>query len=243
MAIVVFQHGEDVGPGRFGVTLRDHGFKLDIRRVDVPSASGGSPVPRDYDNVDGVLSLGGPQNIGEPHPWLPEEMAFLKGAHDRQLPVIGICLGSQMIAEALGGKVGPMESPEVGFHTVSLNPTGQIDPLMAGIAWNSPQFCSHGFEVKQLPAGATLLGGSRACKVQVYRVGLRTIGFQYHPECDRDSIERICTGCTLMPKANLTMSDLAAQANKHYEMFARLADRLCINLVTYLFPLATRQSR
>lgn len=236
MAIVVFQHGEHVGPGRFGVTFRDHGFSLDIRRLDLPAAKGGKPVPTDYDNVDGVISLGGEQNIGEPYPWLEGEAAFIRGAHERQLPVIGICLGSQLVAHALGGQVAQMQTPEVGFHTVSLNPVGQVDPLLAGIAWDSPQFSSHGYEIKQLPPGATLLGSSKGCKVQVYRVGLRTIGLQYHPECDRAMIDAFCSSCSLMPRLGLTKSDIAAQAAKHYEMFARLADRLCINLATLLFP-------
>jgi GMP synthase (glutamine-hydrolysing) len=240
MAIVVFQHGEHVGPGRFGVTLRDHGFALDIRRVDLPASAGGRPVPTDYDNVDGILALGGEQNVGDPYPWLEQEAAYIKGAHERQLPVIGICLGSQLIAHALGGQVGPMAAPEVGFHDVMLNPTGQVEPLLGGMAWNSPQFCSHGYEVKQLPAGATLLASSKACKVQIYKAGIRTIGIQYHPECDRVSIRRFCAGCTLMPKVSLTQGDIEAQADKHYEMFARLSDRLAVNLATLLFPVAKR---
>ncbi len=240
MAIVVFQHGDRVGPGRFGVTFRDHGFTLDIRRLDLPAAAGGRPVPKDYDNVDGVLALGGEQNIGDPLPWLAEEAAFIKGAHERQLPVIGICLGAQLIAHGLGGQVAPMETPEVGFPIVSLNTTGQIEPLLQGLAWNTPQFSSHGYEIKQLPPGATLLGSSKACKNQVFRVGMRTIGFQYHPECDGAMINDFCSGCTLMPRAGLTQADVAAQADKHYEMFARLADRQCVNLATLLFPLSKR---
>jgi GMP synthase (glutamine-hydrolysing) len=240
MAIIVFQHGSNVGPGRFGVTLRDHGFTLDIRRLNLTAAQGGKPVPKDYDNVEGVLSLGGAQNIGEPYPWLEHEAAFIKGAHERQLPVVGICLGSQLIAHALGGVVAPMDTPEVGFHDVTLNTAGQIDTLMAGIAWTSPQFCSHGYEVKQLPPGATLLASSKACKVQTFRVGLRTIGFQFHPECDRLGIDELSTGCSLMPRVGLTKADVLSQADRHYEMFARLADRLAVNLATYLFPLQRR---
>lgn len=240
MAIVVFQHGDHVGPGRFGVTLRDHGFSLDIRRVDLPPAKGGRPVPPDFDNVEGVLALGGVQNIGEPHAWLNDEASYIKGAHERQIPVIGICLGAQLIAHALGGKVAPMQAPEVGFPTVSLNPVGQVEPLLGGIAWDSPQFSSHGYEITQLPQGATLLGSSKACKNQLFRVGLRTVGIQFHPECDRAMIDRFCSDCTLMPRLGLTRADIAAQADKSYEMFARLSDRLAVNLVTLLFPRVPR---
>lgn len=236
MAIVVFQHGDHVGPGRFGATLRDHGFLLDIRRLDLPPAAGGSSIPVDYDDVEGVLSLGGEQNVGDPLPWLEGESAYLRGAHERDIPVIGICLGAQLVAHGLGGSVGPMQTPEVGFHTVSINTTGQVDPLLAGLAWDSPQFCSHGFEIKRLPAGATLLASSRSCEVQCFRAGLRTFAVQYHPECDRAMIDRFCSGGSLMRRAGLTQGDISAQADRHGEMFARLADRLCVNLVTLLFP-------
>lgn len=240
MAIVVFQHGEHVGPGRFGATFRDHGFSLDVRRLDLPPASGGSSVPEDYDNVDGVLALGGEQNVGDPLPWLDQEADYLRGAHEREIPVIGICLGAQLIAHGLGGTVAPMPTPEVGFHTVSLNPVGQVDPLLGGIAWDSPQFCSHGREITALPNGAVLLASSAACRVQCFRVGLRTFAVQYHPECDRGMIDRFCSGCSLMPRVGLTQADISAQADRHGEIFSRLADRLCVNLVTLLFPASRR---
>lgn len=243
MAIIVFQHGTHVAAGRLGVTLRDHGFSLDVRRLDLPRGQGGGVVPPDLDNVHGVISLGGEQNIGDDIPWLAEEEAFIKLAHDHQLPVIGICLGAQLIAKALGGDVGPMDKPEVGFHRVLLNPIGQIDTVLAGVPWDCPQFCSHGHEVKKLPAGATLLASSASCKVQAFRAGLRTFAFQYHFECDRPAIEQYCGGgCELTAKAGLTMEHLMQQADRDYGMYARVAERLCVNLATYAFPLQRRMT-
>jgi GMP synthase (glutamine-hydrolysing) len=234
MPIIVFQHGEGVGPGRLGATLRDHGFRLDVRRLDRLGAAG---VPPDLDNVDAVVALGGEQNVGEPHEWMEPEVRFLKAAHERQLPVLGVCLGHQLLAHALGATVAAMDRPEWGFETVSLNTTGQVEPLLSGLAWDAKWFQAHGQEVKTLPPGATLLASSRACKVQCFRAGLRTFGFQFHLECDRAMVDEFAASSgESLSKLGLSKSDVAAQADRHYAMFARQADRLCVNMVAYLFP-------
>jgi GMP synthase (glutamine-hydrolysing) len=129
----------------------------------------------------------------------------------------------------------------VGFERVSLNPTGQTDPLLAGIAWDSMQYEDHGHEVKELPPEATLLASSAACRVEAFRAGLRTYAFQYHFEADRAMIEAwAAKGGATLAKAGVTPGDLSAQCDRHYASFARLADRLCVNIATYLFPALAR---
>ncbi|MEZ6211023.1 MAG: type 1 glutamine amidotransferase [Phycisphaerales bacterium] len=232
MAIIVLQHSDICGAGRLGMTLRDHGFKMDIRRVHA-----GDRVPTDFEGVDGVMSLGGPQNVGEDHPFMEREYAFLKEAHERQLPVVGICLGAQMIAHALGGDVAKMAAPEVGFPAMDIGPVGQTDTILAGVAWRSHQFQAHGYEVTKLPAGATLLASSAKCKVQAFRAGMRTYGFQFHPECDKGMARAIATdSAEFLHSAGLTKDEFEKQMAAHYDEFARLSDRMCVNIATALIP-------
>ncbi|MCA9278366.1 MAG: type 1 glutamine amidotransferase [Phycisphaeraceae bacterium] len=243
MSILVFQHHKIGVPGRLGMTLRDHGFKLDIRQPNLHE----NAVPKSIDDVQALIVLGGPQNACDEdfakHPWLVDEVNLIKQAHEAELPIIGICLGSQLIAHALGGKVSKMPKPECGMTEVSLTSPGQTEPVLAGIAWNHPQFQSHHWQVEELPDGATLLATNNNCKVQAYRAGLRTFGFQFHFECDREDIGKFLE----LEREGLSTLHIALEAaqkdaDHHYEMYARLSNRLCVNLATLLFPLAHRRS-
>ncbi len=236
MSYLVLQHSEANRPGRLGLTLRDRGHRLDVRRLHR-----NDEVPADLDDLDGIISLGGPQNVGDSAPWMGRECALLKAAHDADLPVLGICLGAQLIAHALGGAVAPMPAPEVGMHRIELNPAGQIDTLLSGIAWSSFQFCHHGQEVTKLPPGGATLASSAMCKVQAFRVARSTYGFQYHFECDRPMIaDLVRSHPRTLQAAGITEVELNKAVEQHYQSFARLADRLCVNIASYLMPLTHR---
>ncbi len=236
--IIVFQHHRIGTPGRFGMTLRDHGFRLETIRLDLDPDQGGGRVPDDLDDVHGVISMGGPQNVGDADGWIAQEQAFIREAHGRRIPVLGICLGAQMIAAALGGTVGEMDEPECGFLPVEILVPGQTEPMLAGLPWSQPRFHSHGQEVKELPAGAQLLMSSARCKVQGFKIDMRTFGFQFHPEFDRSSIEAMHSETDLFTKAGISVDDLGRQLDRHYEQYARLGDRLALNFATLCFPFA-----
>ena len=245
MAIIVFQHSDHGGPGRLGMTLRDHGFKLDVRRPDLPANDKTRGVPPDLDNVDGIVILGGAMNVTDIDKlgWMQEEAAFIKRAHEANLPIIGICLGAQLIAHALGGKVAPRDKPAIGYFTAELNTNGQTEVMFAGVPWNSPQLFSCGQEVKQLPPGAMLLAGSKAIPVQAYKVGLRTYGFIFHFECDREAVDALMgESKRAMEQAGTTPSEVAVQCDQLYSTFARVSDRISVNLTTYCFPYSERMS-
>ena len=232
MPIIVLQHSDINRPGRLGMTLRDHAFEQEIIRLDL-----GESLPPDFDDVDGVVSLGGPQQLDEKHAWIQGELDFLKEAHERSLPVIGVCLGAQLVAKALGGEVGAADEAEIGFTDVTVNARSHTETMLAGISWAAPQFQRHSYEVKELPAGAHLLASSSRCKVQAFSAGMRTFGFQYHFEAGREIIADLTRDAkTELHRMGLTTEEFAQDMETKYPVFARLADRLCVNIATYLIP-------
>ena len=246
MPIIVLQHGPTDTLGRLGPVLRDQGFALDIRRLDLWAAAGGKGpggVPADLDDVDGVISLGGAANVGDAVAWMQPELDFLRRAHAAQLPVVGICLGHQMLAAALGGEVGAAAKPEAGFSRVVATSAGHTDTLLAGIPWSTWQFQSHAQEVKKAPPDSAVLSGSADCKVQCFRVGLRSYGFQYHFECTRAGIEEFARDPFtkgLLDKAGHIGGELKAQVDTYYDDYDRLGRRLCENIGAYMWPTLAR---
>lgn len=254
MAILILQHSAHVGPGRVARVFRDLGFKLDLRRLDIVGDVVGRPagdpaqpverggVPADYDNVEGIVSLGGEMNVTDsPRAvWMDRELEYLRGAHERKIPVLGICLGSQMIAAALGGKVGAMPTPpggEWGYQVVNVAPAGQTETMFAGVPWGVRWAQSHGQMVTDLPAGGVVLASSAACRVQAFKVGLRTYGFQFHLESLRGDMKPLFEGA---PAGSIDAA--AADSDEQYARFDRVATRLVSNLVMYAFPLTRRMS-
>jgi GMP synthase-like glutamine amidotransferase len=244
MSIIILQHSDHGMPGRLGVTLRDHGFRLDIRRPD-KFGVGPQGVPTDLDNVHGIVILGGPQNVTDiaRHEWMQPEVELIKRAHARELPVVGICLGHQLIAHALGGTVDKRERPSVGFYSASITVPGQTETMLSGLQWEQQQFFACGQEVKTLPPGAMLLMTSRHTKHVAFKAGIRTYAFAFHFEVDRPLMERLIEESKAdLVGAGVTQSELKVQIDQQYDRYARLADRLCVNLTTYCLPFTKKLS-
>ena len=184
--LVVFQHLEREGPGRFGEEARRRGWTVTVCRPDR-----GEPMPR-LGPDQALLVLGGPMGVGDigspAFPWLEEEVALLRECLACERPVVGLCLGAQLLAFAAGGQVAPLtagEPPvrayEVGWGPVTwTRPPGQ-EPVLAGLHPCEPVFFWHGDRVR-LPATAVLVGSSLACREQAFRIGPRAWGLQFHAE-------------------------------------------------------------
>jgi GMP synthase (glutamine-hydrolysing) len=232
MAIIVTQHSDNCLAARLGAVLRDHGHRLDFIRPDR-----GEAFPTDLEEVDGVVSLGGPQNLDEDHPWMAGEMDLLRLAHEQRRPIVGICLGAQLLASALGGEVTKLEKPEVGMHPLSLAHGGMVDPIFAGVGWRTPMFHSHTRWISKLPADAALLASSPQCQTQAFCVGSSSYGFQFHFEAYRSTMRLWADQSPQhLEEAGVARADYDATCDAEYEAFARISDLLCLRLATLLVP-------
>ena len=184
--ILVFQHIAVEHPGIFRDFLETDG--IDWRSVELDE---GEAIP-DLEGFDALWVMGGPMDVWEEeaHPWLvPEKAAIREAVAGRNMPYLGLCLGHQLLADALGGRVGKAAEAEVGVLQVDLTEAGRGHPLMAGIAPRIQCLQWHGAEVSSPPEGATVLASSPACRVQAMAVGERAFGIQYHVELTPTTVD------------------------------------------------------
>lgn len=133
--------------------------------------------------VRGAVFMGGPMSVNDVHrlPWLADEVRWLRDALDAELPVLGICLGSQLLAVARGGRVAPGPALELGFAPVEV--LDGEDPLLGALAPATTVLHWHG-ELIELPVGTTALARSQPTAVQAFRAGRSAWGLLFHPEAD-----------------------------------------------------------
>jgi len=238
MAILVLEHSSRSGILRFGKTLRDYSHRLRVLKLHK-----GDSLPPDLDDVDGIVSCGGPQSATDDSlPWLAGEMELIRRAHAMDMPVVGLCLGCQIVARALGGTVERMsEEPEVGWHEVGLTPVGREDPVHSGLPWRMMAAHWHGDHVSELPADARLLASSERCKVQAWALGLRTYGIQYHPELEHHSFDDFAADAPeVLEHIGMPVEELRRQTRHHYDEFERLTTRLFQSLALFVMPVDRR---
>jgi GMP synthase-like glutamine amidotransferase len=175
MKILVLQHIAIEHPGSFRDIMKSAAHTMHVVELDA-----GEPIP-DLAGYDIMLVMGGPMDVWEEetHPWLKAEKAAIRAWVTAGRPYLGMCLGEQLLAVAMGGKVQLMTAPpEVGMSEVSTSP----DPIFAGIGNLCTCFQWHGAEVVELPPGARLLATSAGCRVQAFAVGTHAYGLQFHME-------------------------------------------------------------
>lgn len=176
MRILVFQHIAVEHPGSFRGMMAEEAIAWDTVALDE-----GASIPR-LDSYAALLVMGGPMDVWEEdrYPWLATEKQAIRRWIGLGRPFLGVCLGHQLLAAALGGEVGLMPAPEVGVVDVTLD--DPADRLFADL--DSPLACLqwHGAEVQTPPPGAVVTAGNGACRVQAMRVGDVAWGIQFHVE-------------------------------------------------------------
>jgi GMP synthase (glutamine-hydrolysing) len=177
MRVLAIVHEDHAGPGVFGEAVRERGDTL-VEWM-VPTATEPLGDPLDY---DAVLVLGGAMNVheGDAHPWLHAERELLGRLIERQVPLVGLCLGGQMVAQAAGAVARRAPRPEIGWHPVELTEAGRDDPLLGPLGSSFEAFQWHSYEFP-LPPGAVALARSEVC-LQAARIDAAAWAIQFHPE-------------------------------------------------------------
>lgn len=184
--VLAIQNDATDPPLMVGAWLEARGIEVRVIRADLGEAVP-ETVPR---QVHGLLPLGGWMSATQDDvaPWLPAERALIRDAVAREVPVLGLCLGGQLLAEALGGRVDAAEEVEVGVISLRRTSQAMSDPVFSRVPARSdgtvPAGAWHQDRIHALPEGAVLLANSAACEVQAFRVGECAWGLQFHPEID-----------------------------------------------------------
>lgn len=224
--VLMLQPSEIDQPQRLGDWLRDAGAELQVVR---PGVDG---VPDDLAGVDAVVCLGGEMNAlddGE-CPWLADLRTLLSGAVAKGMPVLGVCLGGQLLAAATGGGVRVGEhGPEAGTLLVAKRDAAAGDPLFDELPMTPLVIQFHNDEVHRLPPGATLLASSLRYPHQAFRVGRSGYGVQFHIETTPQTVlswaDRDPAAAAAVPPGQLDGDRLAAAHAEIAEVWAPFAAR------------------
>jgi GMP synthase-like glutamine amidotransferase len=187
MVIHVLQHVAHEGPGLVAEWAGARGHELYIH----PVFESIDLLPQLAD-IEALVILGGPMSVHDEVtlPWLQAEKAFIRATIAAGRPVLGVCLGAQLLAEALGGEVYDGVEPEIGWFPVQLSGAARQSPLLAHAPAAATVMHWHG-ETFSVPPGATLLGGSAACANQGFIWQYRVVGLQFHPEVNDELLAQM----------------------------------------------------
>jgi GMP synthase-like glutamine amidotransferase len=228
MKIRCLQHVPFEGPAGIGDWARARGHALAVTHLHA-----GEPLP-DPAGFDWLVVMGGPMGVGDTgvHPWLAPEKDLIRQAIAAGRTLVGVCLGAQLIAEALGARVYRNPEKEIGWMPVTLTEAGRASPVLGFLPPDIEVFHWHG-DTFELPAGAVHLAASGACAHQAFLYGERVLGLQFHLESTAESVAALIHHCAdeLVPAphvqdAQRMLAATAADYGRINEALTGILDRL-----------------
>lgn len=239
MKFLVLQHHAAEHPGILRQFMDADGIGWDT--VDLAAGAAIPPL----EAYAAIISMGGPMDVWEEekYPWLLAEKAAIRRAVvELRKPFLGICLGHQLLADALGGTVAAMPAPEVGIADVTFSAAARSAHLFAGLPATCTALHWHAAQVMQLPPDGVALASSSLCRIQAFRVGEFAYGMQYHIESTADTVVewgaipeyanalKQALGADALPRLDAEfkriMPDLNRNARMVYDNFCRLSGNL-----------------
>jgi GMP synthase (glutamine-hydrolysing) len=241
---VVLQHTPSEGPGRLADLLAARDIRCDV----LPIYRKGVTVPASLGDDQLLISMGGPMSVADAERpgfrYLADELALLRGLVARDAPVLGICLGSQMLAAAAGARVYPNTRPgpdgapvparEVGWGPVDF--VAPDEPALAGLAARELVLHWHG-DTFDLPPGAVHLASTPVCRHQAFRLGRRQFGLQFHCELGRDAVADWVHGDAEFVREALGPdggAQILADTDRYHAAALPIWDRLLGNIVSIM---------
>lgn len=211
--VLVIQNEASDPPGLVGQWIQESGIHLRILH-----AYSGDVVPRSVPaDVHAIVVLGGSMGANDDakHPWLTDVKALLADAVARDISVLGLCLGGQLLATALGGTVEGAQAIEIGVSDVVIRDDAKADAVLGAYAGTVvPAAQWHQDYISIPPTEAVVLADNANCPVQAFRFGRSAYGFQFHPEVDTEIFDSwFVAGDAVMSKASRAREDLVAQVD------------------------------
>mgnify|MGYP001587481431 FL=1 len=183
--VAIFQHAASEGPGYFATVLDRHGVPWRVIRIDE-----GRAVPENPREFSGLAFMGGPMSVNDDHPWIAPALELIRAAVEAGVPVLGHCLGGQLMAKALGSEVTRNPVKEIGWGRVDVLPNDIAARWFGAGLGSFDAFHWHG-EAFSIPAGATRIAASAWCENQAFALGPH-LGMQCHVEMTPELIRAWC---------------------------------------------------
>ncbi len=235
--ILVFQHLAVEHPGIFRDFFKEDGFELFTVELDE------GELIADLTDFDALWVMGGPMDVWEEdeYPWLIEEKAAIrKAVSELKMPYVGICLGHQLLADALGGEVGPGTKPEVGVMSILKTDPGKQSPFFHNLPDTMKSLQWHSAEVKTVPEGFQILAKSDLCAIQSLGLGSQVFTTQYHQEIINTTVSDWSEIPEYKYALEATLGDNAVEkleksALQYMDEFNKTARQLYINWKSVVF--------